>query len=154
MNALYVFVMVLKTRSNPFSEDVYLLPSPRRNLFTCDIILRDNARNGMDEYTWNSFTLSSRSYSHETRGKSIWRCPVPCTIASSTNAALDDQVIQRSIGDILFHSVQRHQRQYKSMQSNLGAPRKSEMFMIKVEKVFGCRTMFGITNVALIDLIF
>lgn len=74
MNALYVFVMILKTRSNPFSEDVYLLPSlhPRSNLFTCDIILRDNARNGMDEYTWNSFTLSSRSYSHETRGKSIW----------------------------------------------------------------------------------
>lgn len=41
------------------------------------------------------------------------RCPVPCTIASSTNAALDDQVIQRSIGDIISFGA-RHQRQYKN----------------------------------------
>lgn len=92
------------------------------------------------------------------------RCPVPCTIASSTNAALDDQVIQRSIADIISFGA-RHQRQYKNKCRVIFVlclrKLESEMFMIKVEKVFGCWTVvcisFGIPNVALerlIDLIF
>lgn len=146
--------MILKVRSNLH---------PRSNLFTCDIILRDNARNGMDEYTWNSFTLSSRSYSHETRGKSIWtamsrsmhhRLLDKCGIGWSGDTAIDRRYY--FIWCTSSTTVQKYVIFVLCLRKL-----ESEMFMIKVEKVFGCWTVvcisFGIPNVALerlIDLIF